>query len=302
MNKKRLGKGLSALIPDMSINDDSSKSSTTGRRIVELPLDDVQPNPGQPRREFDQDKLEKMAQTIRKYGIIQPILVVEDDDVYKIIAGERRYKAARLAGLDTIPAEICDYSGDEFMEIALIENLQREDLNPIEEGIAYQQLIETFNLTQDEVAQRLGRSRSAITNTIRLLSLPETIRQEIIAGRLTQGQARPLLSLQNEKEQQEYAKKIIDERLTARQVERIVQDKKEKSKNEDMARERPEPSIKNYDIKDPIFIEMEEKLRRSFGTKVSIKAGKDGRKEGKVEFVYYSDDDLERLLQLFLKS
>jgi len=295
VNKKRLGKGLSALIPDIGPGGDGNSSA--GRKIVELSLDEVQPNPGQPRREFDQDKLEKMAQTILKYGIIQPILVVESDDMYKIIAGERRYKAAKLAGLETIPAEICDYSRDQYMEIALIENLQREDLNPIEEGVAYQQLIETFHLTQDEVAQRLGRSRSAITNTIRLLALPEKIKQEIIAGRLTQGQARPLLSLQNEIEQQEYAQKIINEKLTARQVEKIVQDRKEKNKSEDISRDKQEVKIKNNDLKDVILLEMEEKLRRVFGTKVSIKAGKN---EGKVEFLYYNDDDLERLLQLFL--
>jgi ParB family chromosome partitioning protein len=186
------------------------------------------------------------------------------------------------------------------MEIALIENLQREDLNPIEEGIAYQQLVETFNLTQDEVAQRLGRSRSAITNTIRLLSLPEGIKREIIAGRLTQGQARPLLSLQSETEQKEYAQKIIHEKLTARQVEKIVQDRKEKSKSDDIAKDKLELKSKNNALKDAILLEMEEKLRRLFGTKVSIKEGKAGSHEGRVEFLYYSDDDLERLLQLFL--
>ena len=295
MNKKRLGKGLSALIPDMESSDE--KTSQTGKNVIEISLDNVRPNPGQPRRDFDQEKLLKMAQTVLKFGVIQPILVVEDNGAYTIVAGERRYRAAKLAGLETIPAEICTYGRDQYMEIALIENLQREDLNPIEEAFAYQQLIDTFHLTQDEVAQRLGRSRSAVTNTIRLLSLPEDIKRDIALGRLTQGQARPLLTLQNEFEQSEYAQKIINEKLTSRQVEKIVQDKKEKSKEKDTVRGITES--KEARIKNEVLSEMEEKLRSLFGTKVSIRSGKN---EGKVEFTYYDNEDLERLLQLLLNT
>ena len=295
MNKKRLGKGLGALFSEMEVTVNDTPLS--GMKVIEISLDKVQPNPEQPRRDFDQEKLLNMAQTMLKYGVIQPILVVDNNGMYTIVAGERRYRAAKLAGLKTIPAEICDYGHDQYMEIALIENLQREDLNPIEEAVAYQQLISAFHLTQDEVAQRLGRSRSAITNTVRLLSLPEKIKQDIIAGKLNQGQARPLLSLQSEAEQLENAQRIIDEKLTARQVEKIVQDKKEESKNRPPTKETP--AKKSVDAKkNDILQEMEEKLRALFGTRVSIKSGK---KEGKVEFAFYSNDDLERLLQLLLK-
>ncbi len=294
MNKKRLGKGLGALIPEMSTNNETSVFE--GRKVVELPLEKIRPNPKQPRQEFNQQKLLNMAQTMLEYGIIQPILVVEDENKnYIIIAGERRFRAAQLAGLKTISAEIKEYKKDQYMEIALIENLQREDLNPIEEAIAYQRLIEEFKLTQDEVAKRLGRSRSSIANAMRLLSLPDDIKREITLGKLTPGQVRPLLSLKTEIEQKEYANKIIDEKLTARQVEKIVQynrDETEKNINGKKIQDRKEKRSELSIIKD-----MEDKLRKKFGTKVLIKSG---NKEGKVEFSFYDDDDLNRLLQIFL--
>ena len=298
MNKKRLGKGLSALIPETGLTDENT--SLTEKRVIEISLDRIKPNPKQPRHDFDQVKLREMAQTISEVGVIQPILVVDtDNNNYTIIAGERRYRAAKLAGLETIPAVVSVYSSDKYMEIALIENLQREDLNPIEEAIAYRQLIDTFHLTQEDVARKLGRSRSAVTNTIRLLLLPEEVKSDIASGRLTQGQARPLLALQNESEQYEYAQKIINEKLTSRQIEKIVQDKKEKDKHIDKNASSNTAEFSIKESKNDALLEMEEKLRNLFGTKVSIRAGK---KEGKVEFTYYDNEDLERLLQLLLNT
>lgn len=296
MNKKRLGRGLSALIPEMSTNAEAV--SFEGRRIEEIPLDKVKPNPKQPRQEFDQQKLLEMSETILKVGVIQPILVVEDEGMYTIIAGERRFRAAQIAGLKTIPAEIKKYQQDQYIEIALIENLQREDLNPIEEAIAYQRLIDEFKLTQDEVAQKLGRSRSAIANAMRLLSLPDDIKKDIISGKLTPGQVRPLLALKNEDEQKKFAAKIFQEKLTARQVEKIIQDNKNEITTKSVTRQALQPGQEIFNVDTEILKDMEDKLRKRFGTNVSIKAGK---KEGKVEFSFYGNDDLDRLLQLFLK-
>lgn len=294
MNKKRLGKGLGALIRDMGANDDVS-SSHIGRKIVEIPLGKIRPNPVQPRREFDQQKLMEMAGTIQQYGVIQPILVTEGDDQYTIIAGERRFRAAQIAGLETIPAEIRDYSTEQHTEIALIENLQREDLNPIEEAFAYHRLIEEFNLTQDEVARKLGRSRSSVANVMRLLSLPEEIKKEVISGKLTPGQVRPILTLPDEKEQREIAAKIINEKLTARQVEKYVQNRK----NKDQIKNEATKSTREENVQTDILKEMEDRLRKMFGTKVFIKTGK---KEGKIEISFYNDEDLDRLIQLLLKG
>ncbi|NLX92091.1 MAG: ParB/RepB/Spo0J family partition protein [Firmicutes bacterium] len=294
MNKKRLGKGLSALIPDMSTNDNAS-APLLGRKLVEIPLEKIRTNPVQPRKEFNQEKLVEMAGTIQRYGVIQPILVVEDDDHYTIIAGERRFRAAQIAGLETIPAEIRDFSAEEHTEIALIENLQREDLNPIEEALAYHRLIEEFNLTQDEVAKKLGRSRSSVANIIRLLSLPDDIKNEIISGKLTPGQVRPILSLPDEDEQRKIAAKIIKENLTARQVEKYVQNIKNKSQ----AKNETKKSVVEENLQTEIIKEMEDKLRQNFGTKVFITNRK---KEGKIEFYFYSNEDLDRLLQLLLKE
>lgn len=294
MNKKRLGKGLGALIRDMGA-DDNASTSFIGRKIVEIPLEKIKPNPVQPRKEFDQQKLMEMAATIQQYGIIQPILVTEGDDHYTIIAGERRFRAAQIAGLETIPAEIRDYSTEQHTEIALIENLQREDLNPIEEAFAYRRLIEEFNLTQDEVARKLGRSRSSVANVMRLLSLPEDLKKEVISGKLTPGQVRPILSLPDEEEQREIAAKIINEKLTARQVEKYVQNRKNKSQGTSAEKK----STREENVQTGVIKEMEDRLRKMFGTKVFIKKGK---KEGKIEFSFYNDEDLDRLVQLLLKG
>lgn len=294
MNKKRLGKGLGALIRDMGA-DDNASTTFIGRKIVEIPLEKIKPNPVQPRKEFDQQKLMEMAGTIQQYGIIQPILVTEGDDHYTIIAGERRFRAAQIAGLETIPAEIRDYSREQHTEIALIENLQREDLNPIEEAFAYRRLIEEFNLTQDEVARKLGRSRSSVANVMRLLSLPEDLKKEVISGKLTPGQVRPILSLPDEEEQREIAVKIINEKLTARQVEKYVQNRKNKSQGTNAEKK----STGEENVQTGVIKEMEDRLRKMFGTKVFIKTGK---KEGKIEFSFYNDEDLDRLVQLLLKG
>lgn len=293
MSKPRLGRGLSALIPTTNTTEETKDFQ--GRKVLEISIEKVKPNPMQPRREFDQQKLLGMAETIKKFGVIQPILVVESDDSYIIVAGERRFRAAILAGLKTIPAEIKEYTKEQYTEIALIENLQREDLNPIEEALAYKKLIEEFNLTQDEVAKRLGRSRSTISNTMRLLSLPDDIRRDLIAGKLTPGQVRPILSIKDESEQIAYAAKIIDDNLSARQVEKIIQTKKNnyQQKNKSESKNR-----KENDIELEILKEMEDNLRKYFGTKVLIKTG---IKEGKIEISFYNNEDLNRLMQLLMK-
>ena len=300
MSKKRLGKGLGALIPEFNPKNENN-NNFEGRKVIEIPLEKIQPNPNQPRKEFDRQKLLDMAQTILEFGLIQPILVTENNGIYTIIAGERRFRAAQLAGLKTISAEIREFTKEQYMEIALIENLQREDLNPIEEAIAYQRLIEEFNLTQDQIAKRLGKSRSAIANTMRLLSLPDNIKNDIITGKLTQGQVRPLLVLKNEKEQEQFAEKIINEKLTARQVENYIQ--QNKNSKERNIEKKPKNSANHSGNlrtdKHAILQDMEDKLRKIFGTKVLIKSG---RKEGKIEFSFYNDDDLDRLLNLFLKQ
>ncbi|HHU76853.1 MAG TPA: ParB/RepB/Spo0J family partition protein [Firmicutes bacterium] len=289
MTRPRLGKGLEALIP--TANTIAGMGGFKGRKITEISIEKIRPNPMQPRREFDRQKLEGMAETINQYGVIQPIIVVEEEGLYTIVAGERRFRAAVLAGKKTIPAEIRDYSERQYTEIALIENLQREDLNPLEEADAYRKLIEEFKLTQDDVAKRLGKSRSAISNAIRLLALPESIKEDLASGKLTPGQIRPILTMGNQSEQIAYAAKIIDENLTARQVERLVQEQK-------TGRPQRKKAAKGKEKEDAIIKEMEDNLRKLFGTKVSIRSG---IKEGKIEISFYGNKDLDRLLQLLMR-
>ncbi len=297
MNKKRLGKGLGALIPEMKEKEGASDSS---EGIVEIALEKIGPNPLQPRRQFDQQKLLELADTIAEHGIIQPVIVrrEREKDHFILVAGERRLKAARMAGLKTIPAIIKEYDEARLMEITLIENLQREDLNPIEESHAYRRLIEEFGLKQDELARRLGRSRSAITNSLRLLSLDNEVKGYIAEGKITVGQARPLLSLGAGVEQRSIAQKIVEQNLTARQVEEIVKGIKKSSKKKSTPLSTAAKD-ENGDggIEELILKEMEEKIRKCYGTKVKIKAG---GKEGKIEFSFFGEEDLDRLVKIFL--
>jgi len=274
--KKGLGKGLSALIPEIdSIDKDE---------IKEVDIDKIKPNEKQPRKVFDKDSLNSLAESIKKHGVIQPIIVRKVGEEYQIVAGERRWRAAKIAGLKVIPAIIRDFDERELLQIALIENLQREDLNPIEEAEAYKTLIEEYKLTQDEVAKIVGKSRPAITNSLRLLNLDPSVREMVASGVLSPGHAKVLLSVENRELQRKIAEKIVKEDINVRDTEKLI-----KNLSEGKGEEK-----KKLDIKEPHLREMEENLERLFGTKVRILKGK---KKGRIEIEYYSDEELERILE-----
>lgn len=275
--KRRLGRGLGALIPDAI--DQTAK-------YREIPLEDIKMNPYQPRTTIDQARLKELADSIKEHGVIQAIIVSPEDEGYVLVAGERRFRAAQMAGLKTIPVIIKEVEQNELLEIALIENLQREDLNPVEEALAYQRLIKEFGFTQEELANRLGRSRAAIANTTRLLSLPESVREALAQGQITAGQARPLLRISEPAQQEALARKIINERLSAREAEKLTAANPRK-------RVRETAAIKN----EPLLAELQEKLQHTLGTKVRINRHKSG---GNIEIYYYGDEDLERLISLLI--
>ena len=290
--KQRLGKGLGALIPEFKNDPIDVKE----KGVTEIPLEKLVPNPQQPRKDFSEEKLAEMANTIKAYGVIQPVLVHKEKEQYILVAGERRYKAARMAGLKTIPAIVKEYNSKELIEIALVENLQREDLNPIEEANAYKRLLDEFNFSQEELARKIGRSRSSIANTLRLLTLEEEIKKYLSDGKLTPGQVRPLLSISNPEQRRYLAMKILDNKLTARQVENMVKNLKREAKREEMP---DKEKSKENEMKLLFLKEVEEKIRKTYGTKVKIKRDK---REGKIELYFYSDEDLERLTELLLKE
>ena len=290
--KQRLGKGLGALIPEFKNDPIDVKE----KGVTEIPLEKLVPNPQQPRKDFSEEKLAEMANTIKAYGVIQPVLVHKEKEQYILVAGERRYKAARMAGLKTIPAIVKEYNSKELIEIALVENLQREDLNPIEEANAYKRLLDEFNFSQEELARKIGRSRSSIANTLRLLTLEEEIKKYLSDGKLTPGQVRPLLSISNPEQRRYLAMKILDNKLTARQVENMVKNLKREAKGEEMP---DKEKSKENEMKLLFLKEVEEKIRKTYGTKVKIKRDK---REGKIELYFYSDEDLERLTELLLKE
>ena len=277
--KRRLGKGLGALIPDVIA--DSGESSE-----IELGL--IRPNPYQPRKTFNEDKLKELASSIATHGVLQAVVVTkaEDEDGYYLVAGERRCRAAQIAGLKSVPAVVKDFDKNTMLEIALIENLQREDLNPVEEAQAYRKLIKDYSYTQDELAKRLGKSRSSVANSIRLLALPEKVLEHLKNGDISAGQVRPLLSLESPDLQLEAALKIIKEGLTARDVEKLAS-KKQKSKVE----------VNEAKTMDPLRQEIQIQMQRELGTKVRFK---DGVKGGTIEIYYYGEEDLERLISLLL--
>lgn len=277
MKKNGLGKGLGALIRE---NEQDIAAAVTELKITEL-----EANQNQPRRFFDDNALQELSDSIKEHGVVQPIIVRKLDDNYQIVAGERRWRAARLAGLKTVPVVVKDYSNVQVMEIALIENLQRQDLNSIEEALAYKSLIEEHDMTQENISGRIGKSRSAIANTLRLLNLPEAIRNMVIHGKISAGHARALLAVEDKMKQMEIAQKIIDQQLNVRDIEKLVM-QKDKTKE------------KKEDKKDVEIIELEEQLKRTFATKVSIVHKKD---KGKIEIEYYSNEDLERILELLQK-
>ena len=281
MNKQSrgLGRGLEALIPTMSEQE----------VVKELLITDIVANKYQPRNEFNEEALEELAESINQYGLLQPVIVRKVLNGYELIAGERRWRAAQKNGAKTIPAIVREYSDIETTEIALIENLQRENLNAIEEAGAYQRLVNEFGLTQEELAKKTGRSRSHIANFIRLLNLPEIVQEYVSRGTLTMGQVRPLLTLESEDLQIEAAEYIIAEDLSARDAEKLV---KKLMKDPQVLQE----ELEEEEYKEDIFVvEAEDVLKMALGTKVKIKPGK---KKSKIEIEFYSADDLERLVEV----
>lgn len=280
--KSSLGRGLGALIPDYSM----SEVETNG--AVELKIIDVEPNKDQPRKQFDLQKLDSLTSSIKIHGVIQPILVVKKDDRYQIIAGERRWRAAKNAGLKVIPAIIREYDETTVMEIALIENLQREDLNPVEEAQGYHSLMEKFNMTQEKISERVGKSRSAVANALRLLHLAKDIQVMLEKGEISGGHAKAILSLSSKAQQLELAKLIVSKGMSVRETENYV---KMLGKPK-IDKPKVDTELSRY------LSDLENDVSRQVGTKVKIHHNK-GR--GKIEIQYYSNDDLERLLNLLKK-
>lgn len=290
---KGLGKGLDALIPDSNAKKQIKNDVQTivekvvKKEEVMVKVSEIEPNREQPRKNFEEDSLLELADSIRQFGVIQPLIVKKRDDYYEIIAGERRWRAAKLAGIKEIPVIIKEYSDQEIVEISLIENIQRENLNPIEEAMAFQRLLTEFSLKQDELAERVSKSRTAVTNAVRLLKLDDRVQQMLIDEKISTGHARALLALENKDEQYALATKIFDEKLSVRDVERIMQ-KKQEEKKVKKSREIPNSFI---------YHDIEEKMKSILGTKVSVNHRKNNR--GKIEIEYYSNEELERLLELF---
>jgi ParB family chromosome partitioning protein len=251
-------------------------------------ISEIEPNKSQPRKRFDEDALQELADSIKQYGVIQPLILQKRDKYYEIIAGERRWRAARMAGLKEVPAIIKDYSPREIVEIALIENIQREDLNPIEEAQTYHRLIEEFQLKQDEVAERVSKSRVAVTNSMRLLKLDERVQQMLIDDMLTSGHARALLTIENKDQQYNFACKIFDEKLSVRETEKLVKK---------IMNEKPEKEVATTQEDDFIYRDLENKIRTIIGTKVLIH--KKNKNKGSIEIEYYSNEELERIMDLF---
>ena len=327
VKKKGLGRGLDALFPEKSVkpaekkpeqkpvatneslhqqeegslNASAVKSAaetkdTAQAAVVEEPkksemlvkISKVEPNRTQPRKQFDEDALLELSESIKQFGILQPLLVSDKGDYYEIIAGERRWRAAKLAGLKEVPVIIKEFNDQQVVEISLIENIQRESLNPIEEAHAYKRLMEEFHLRQDEIAERVSKSRTAVTNSMRLLKLDDRVQQMVVDEMLTTGHVRTLLALENKELQYNTAMKIFDEKLSVRETERLVKEilnpkvKKEKKVNLE---------------EEAIYESLEEKIKSIIGTKVSIQRG--AKHKGKIEIEYYSQEELERIMDLF---
>ena len=299
--KRGLGKGLGAIFGDDIVEEVVEKKETgssgkkgdtsaepEAQKEITVKLSKIEPNREQPRKSFNEEQLAELADSIKRFGVLQPLLVQKKKDIYEIIAGERRWRAAKLAGLKEVPVVIREYSPQQAMEIALIENVQRENLNPIEEALAYQKLMQEFQLKQEEIAERVSKNRTTITNSMRLLNLTKEVQQMLVDGRITSGHARALLAVEDPAAQLELARKIEQERLSVRETEKAVKllgrEKKEKKKAaEDEALELA-------------FKDLEERMKSVMGTKVNI--NRKDRSKGKIEIEYYSEAELERIVQL----
>ena len=289
MAARGLGKGLDSLIPKAIMEPPKQeKEEKKPETLVKIRM--VEPNGGQPRKNFDEDSLMELAESIRQFGLLQPILVQDKKDHYEIIAGERRWRAAKIAGLKEIPVIIKELTDQEVVEISLIENIQRENLNPIEEAQAYKRLLTEFNLKQDEVAERVSKSRTAVTNSMRLLKLCDEVQQMVVSEMLTTGHARALLAIEDPEEQYRIAQKVFDEKLSVREVEKLVKnlnkpERKKKKENESLA---------------AVYQSLEERLKETLGRKVSISSRENGN--GKIEIEFYGHEDLDRLMEYLTQA
>ena len=316
--KNGLGRGLDAFFPDRTstvkestrktttktVNTDKKtgvtekevahttvKRKTAGQKsgAMIVKISSVEPNINQPRKQFDEDALLELSESVKQYGILQPLLVSDKKDYYEIIAGERRWRAAKLAGLKEVPVIVKEFTDQELVEISLIENIQREDLNPVEEAMAYKRLIDEFHLKQDEVAERVGKSRTAVTNSMRLLKLSEKVQQMLIDEMITAGHARAILAISDKEKQETVAMKVFDEKLSVRETEALVKRMLEPPKTEKKS--------KFTTAEDAIYESLEEKMKSIMGTRVQIHRKKNDK--GKIEIEYYSKDELERIIDLF---
>lgn len=302
VKRNGLGKGLDSLIPNkndktennvkkVAKSDDikvKKEESALKNGEMMVKINQVEPNRDQPRREFDEDSLMELADSIKQFGILQPLIVQKKKDYYEIIAGERRWRAAKLAGIKEVPVIVKEYTDQEIVEISLIENIQRENLNPIEEAMAYKRLLEEFSLKQDEVAERVSKSRTAVTNSMRLLKLSERVQQMIIDDMISTGHARALLAIDDEEQQYVLANKIFDEKLSVRETEKLVK-----------ALKNPKKEVKKQKLEHTfVYQNIEEQMKNIIGTKVSVNAKANGK--GKIEIEYYSEEELERIYDLIM--
>lgn len=299
--RRGLGKGLGSLIPEDSRSDEVTNPKVVEKIVekevivkepteIKVNINSVEPNREQPRKVFEEDSLEELAESIKQYGVLQPLLVQKRDGYYEIIAGERRWRAAKKAGIKEIPVVIREYSNQQIVEVALIENIQREDLNPIEEALAYQRLVKEYKLKQDEVAERVFKSRAAVTNSLRLLKLDARVQQMLIDDMISAGHARALLAIENGDEQYNAAMKTFDEKLSVREIEKLIKD---------IANGKSEKKPKTVPSNDFVYREYEEKLKTVFGSKVVIR-NKENNK-GKIEIDYGSREEFERIMELIEK-
>ena len=308
--KSGLGKGLDILIPQSAMKNDNSEKKTERERKqntdsnsdeksaadFEVKISLVEPNKEQPRKNFEEDALNELADSIKQHGIIQPLVVVKKDEHFEIVTGERRWRAAKIAGLKTVPVVVKNLTEQQIMELSLIENLQREDLNPIEEAMAYQKLMQEFNMTQEELSRKVSKSRTVIANTVRLLKLDEGVKELLSKGEISNGHARSLLALENLDEQYDIAMRIVEEGLSVRETEELVRQMKEPHIPDEEKKKEIDPLEEKIRL---VYRNYEDILKRVMGTKVSIKKKKDDK--GKIEIEYYSMDELERLLELLQK-
>ena len=304
--KSGLGRGLDALFPEKTVQSkpktvktvkeekkvavDTKKSSqqetTNGERMMKISM--IEPNREQPRKKFDEDALQELSESIKQYGILQPLLVSDKKDYYEIVAGERRWRAAKMAGLKEVPVVVKEFSTQEIVEISLIENIQREDLNPVEEAMAYKRLIDEFHLKQDEIAERVSKSRTAVTNSMRLLKLDSRVQQMMVDEMISAGHARAILAISDPEQQYNAAMKVFDEKLSVRETEKLVKSILTPTKKK--------PVVSNP-TEDAIYESLEEKMKGITGTRVFIHRKKNNK--GKIEIEYYSRDDLDRIIDLF---